>query len=956
MKTAHLTAAALACAAFLSGCGGGDDRSANPQGIASGRALPSSLVPVTAGDTILTVSLVTGSQTNIVVKNSANATVTLLKDNGQPVTLIDELPEGIGNHAWMQGTPAGHLRVRLAAGIYRLKTGWTWGVKASGRDATHQVVVEPTSVTAQVELRGSFAMQASQPPGASQVTLTTPAGTQAFSQLWAEDKRAIRAREPNVGQFYYVKAAAKGWPASATDPTVVSQFGGRDVDFQAFQVDPIAFARIEEIKNANDTNAVLTLMNHWQATKHRIADIDTAGKRVRISPVLPDSKEWRLGNGVAQRFILENRLSMLDAPGEWFWSGSTITYKTLTPNAGTTARIINLEVPQLSRLLNVNGTSATSQVKYVQFSGLKFSYTRGEIAPAGYLDGQADTKLPSVIEVNDAHHIEFLNCEVSHTGAYGIWMNNRARAVLVDGSELYDLGAGGIKIGKNDPSATEVSSPQNTGDNDVTANKIHSTGHSFPGAVGIWIGKSSGNRIEGNLIKDTTYSGISVGWTWTADPSEAYDNHIVNNFLTNIGQYALADLGGIYLLGSAPDTVVTGNVIKGVHRYPYYGSLARGIYADQGSGQLNISNNLIYDVNGEGFFLHYGDENYVQNNDFVKVDLAFGIGARSKPNTTPVTLNNNHFYPIDSAVMKLYGVGTLVDTASIATAQWISPAPSLSGNKIWTQATPNPAAMVVPPLCTGCVKDSSRTFAANDSDPFSVPTFSDGTQYAAATFTQSQLKTTASAGPLWDGPLAARPAFSIDFRASQWPVTGASTAVGVAGLPVYMTQTQTAPALSLQEDAQGQHVLTLTDATRTSNFAYEPYLQAQPQYAAGTNATVKFTVKFGKTANILHQWRTDGVGQQNGPVVTFLGNGVNNFAVKVGTQTVATLDVNTFHTFEIKATLGNPTWTLSIDGGAAQSYNVANANWGALNNLVFISNGNDNTVTASFSEIHIDNN
>jgi hypothetical protein len=206
------------------------------------------------------------------------------------------------------------------------------------------------------------------------------------------------------------------------------------------------------------------------------------------------------------------------------------------------------------------------------------------------------------------------------------------------GNEPSDLGAGGVKIGDERSNANPPAGPNGAGirqapggpngrenandaqseteassENVVTDNDIHDIGAVFASAVGVWIGQSYGNTVAHNEIRDTYYSGISVGWTWSWGRTMAHHNIIEQNHIHHIGRGLLSDMGCIYTLGLQPGTVLRNNLCHDVTRYDKkpaqrapgtpasqplienqtgYGGW--GIYLDSASSQILVENNVVY--------------------------------------------------------------------------------------------------------------------------------------------------------------------------------------------------------------------------------------------------------------------------------------------------------------------------------------------------------------------------
>jgi hypothetical protein len=91
---------------------------------------------------------------------------------------------------------------------------------------------------------------------------------------------------------------------------------------------------------------------------------------------------------------------------------------------------------------------------------------------------------------------------------------------------------------------------------------------------------------------------------------------VSDNLIYNIGSGSLSDMGGIYLLGRQPGTIVARNVIHDVRYAENDGYGGWGIYLDEGSAEIIVLQNLVYNCASQGLFVHKGVGNMVISNVF----------------------------------------------------------------------------------------------------------------------------------------------------------------------------------------------------------------------------------------------------------------------------------------------------------------------------------------------------
>lgn len=418
-------------------------------------------------------------------------------------------------------------------------------------------------------------------------------GTWYFRQLFIDGRRATRCRGPNAGYFR---------AAGLVDPKPSARWN-EGVDRFFFENDDL-----RPWDNLSDVEVVV--LHSWNASRVRIADVVPAGRIVRFTgPTIFRPFGW----DPDQRYYVENARPLLDEPGEWFLDRErgVVLY---WPLPGEDMRSVEVIAPRLTELVRFEGNADEGRlVEHVHLKGLALRHADWSLSERGYGDPQAAVSIPAAVMLDGARDCTIRNCEIAHVGNYGLWLRRGCKQNTVEQNEIWDLGAGGVRVGepKMPPEEAVTSS-----DNRIHNNYLHDGGNVYLGAVGLWLAHAHHNTISHNEIHSFNYSGMSIGWNWNEAPNRTDHNTIEFNHIHHVVRGVLSDAGGIYTLGTQVGTVLRNNVIHDI--FPYMGkpAMAWGIYHDAGSNQLRVENNIVYNTLTGGLMNAGQPENVIVNNIF----------------------------------------------------------------------------------------------------------------------------------------------------------------------------------------------------------------------------------------------------------------------------------------------------------------------------------------------------
>lgn len=466
-----------------------------------------------------------------------------------------------------------------------------------------------------------------------------PVGT-VSRQFYVDNRRAVRARG---------SLAPSGWTKTPTGFTVT------DTTLQTW---------------GNPSDIEVVSRSSWKHLRCGIASINGTEVTMKMpgwanSSISPNlGRPWN-GNGKQQInkvTWLENAYELLDQPGEWYLD-SKAGYIYYSPLPEDNIKTLIGVLPVAEALLSVQGASFDQRIHHVQFRGLTFNYATW-LQPSGdqgYADNQSGVvwlnqppvtaKTPGAVSFQYASDIRFERNTIAHMGGAGLDFGHGPQKNSIVGNVIYDISGNGIFLGEFDDYKTTDSKAWCDA-NIIQNNYITRVGAEYEDQVGIITGYTRNLVLDHNEIFDTPYTGISVGWGWS-NKGYSHRNQITNNLVHNY-MLILDDGAGIYTLGNQgtaeEKTVWSGN-------YCHHSGRAQGLYPDEGSGFMELKNNVIHNIGMNWVFLWTGSIHDVVVHDNFSDKAKFGNkGTNCIVDETNQTFQRGQFPDAAQAIIKNAGL------------------------------------------------------------------------------------------------------------------------------------------------------------------------------------------------------------------------------------------------------------------------------------------------------------
>jgi hypothetical protein len=424
-------------------------------------------------------------------------------------------------------------------------------------------------------------------------------------ELFINNTRCIRARHPNKG-WLRIKEAG-------TDRRTNFFFNEGDFPIPSEGDEPeLVFFHDWSVSRIpvwiiNDDNNQLTAVDSIGAKGINFFNIDN----------------WESN----PRYFLENSIEFLDSDYEWYFDkqGKKI-YLKVPPEIRPDNE--NIYTPLSEGLFVLKGKEG-NPVQNICFEGIAFRHSYWAIPRDGYCGVQAchfDPRpgrsgwavVPAAVKVEWGENCSFKECSFGNLGGSGLWFAKGCRKCYVSDSFFEDISGNGIMIGEGTDRETRgdkwwKAAPEQVAlGNRVSECIVRDCGVQFYGAVGVWCGLTAETVIEGNEIYNHPYTGISIGWMWSDVKTPSRENLIEGNHIYDIMK-ALSDGGGIYTLGLQPGSRILDNHIHDVSINAGRAE-SNGMFLDEGTTDILIAGNLIYNIAKSPLRFHRATTNLVKEN------------------------------------------------------------------------------------------------------------------------------------------------------------------------------------------------------------------------------------------------------------------------------------------------------------------------------------------------------
>lgn len=285
--------------------------------------------------------------------------------------------------------------------------------------------------------------------------------------------------------------------------------------------------------------------------------------------------DW-IGMGPDRPYYFENSLELLDEAGEWCYTPCDHTIYYFMQDDEDPDNILTV-IPNLEKILLVKSISSDKMISNVVFKDVEFSHNEwtypiehGFVPHQGskYYVGILEMDImPAAITVENARNVKFETCKFTKLSSNGIHLKNNTDGIRIENCEFIDLSGTAVCVSDYDHSSySDRILPVNT---IIHNNLIKNIGVEYNSCAGLEVFYAENLTISHNELYNCSYTGISVGWGWTIEPSTQKNVKILYNKIIGDTQKC-SDGGAIYSLSNFADEglLIQGNYIDEITLTP----------------------------------------------------------------------------------------------------------------------------------------------------------------------------------------------------------------------------------------------------------------------------------------------------------------------------------------------------------------------------------------------------
>lgn len=523
----------------------------------------------------------------------------------------------------------GDIYVYLKNGTYALDTTLTFDSSDSGKNGYNVIYTADTGAAPVIS--GGVDISTGWEVYDSEKNIYKREGVDwDFRQLYVNDNRGIRAREPNMVDEVtggpYFRAANGEYP---------------------YKIKPTDISAAAMSAITSNSTAEMILVQSWSQVRGRIGSFNAETGAVDFK--FPESGFSYNHHSVGDiPYFIENDLSLLNAEGEWFLDTQTDTlyYK---PKNGETMNTTQIIAPKLDTLVNFEGSTNSDKVHNIEFSGITFKHSNW-LAPSsyGYVDVQAGFRYQTVtggdnseirntarytapiamLQLKNTSNIRLIHNTFQYSGSWGIMGYEATDNTTIDWNNFVRNAGGGVAMGivgdlwdDNEGRNPEYTLPDGQSIHDtITNNTIDAVSLDYKDMVAIGAMLPQYMTVANNEIKDMPYTGITIGWNWSDADHGMTDNRVYQNYVHDSVRL-LQDGGGIYILGRMDGkSDFYYNYMKNLRQGPWACfNHIMGIYMDGQTCYAMAERNVVENAE-HGFFTNGNHDNIVRYN-YYNVDF-----------------------------------------------------------------------------------------------------------------------------------------------------------------------------------------------------------------------------------------------------------------------------------------------------------------------------------------------